>query len=632
MSKALFMAASAAGAVAKTYVDDVFSTWLYQGNGSSQTITNGIDLAGQGGMVWVKSRSGTTGHRLTDTARGATKSLESNSADAEATESTGVTAFGSSGFSIGGDADYNTNGATYASWTFRKAPKFFDVVTYTGNGSNRDIAHSLGVAPGCIFVKRTDTAANWAVYHRSIAGGQYAVLNSTAGFTLGSSWWNNTNATSSVFTVGFSDDVNANGGTYVAYLFAHDTAPDGLIQCGLIDWSGATQQINLGWEPQFIIERRFNQTGGNWYMMDTVREMSVSRFRDISADLSSAETLQTSYPGSFTPNATGFTASNWWDSDSLSVYIAIRRPNKPPTTGTQVYGATANSSPIDTGNPVALNPPASDLWLSSQRSSFEGYTVSRLTSWSYNQTTLAIAEAGPAPYNFQQLDQADLIPAQVWYGATPQINWFFKRAPGVFDVVCDLGTGAAHTIAHSLGVVPELIIRKSRSGTTDWQVYCANLANTQKLVLNSTAAVATDTAAWNSTTPTASSFTVGTGAAVNTNGETYITFLFATLAGISKVGTYTGDGTVGKTINCGFTTGARFVLIKRTNTTGDWFVWDTARGIIAGNDPHLSLNTTAAEVTGDDTIDPDTSGFIVNQRAATNVNVSGATYIFLAIA
>lgn len=73
-------------------------------------------------------------------------------------------------------------------------------------------------------------------------------------------------------------------------------------------------------------------------------------------------------------------------------------------------------------------------------------------------------------------------------------------------------------------------------------------------------------------------------------------------------------------------------MIKRTDSTGDWYVWDTARGIVAGNDPHLSLNTTAAEVTTDDTIDPDSSGFIVNQLAATNVNVSSATYIFLAIA
>ncbi len=255
--------------------------------------------------------------------------------------------------------------------------------------------------------------------------------------------------------------------------------------------------------------------------------------------------------------------------------------------------------------------------------------VSRLVGWAYNQSTLTNAENGPGPYNFYQATQV-IFPPKLG-GTAPRLkSTGFSSAPQAFLMWCaNTGTGSAHTIAHNLGAVPELIIRKSRSGTTDWQVYCANLANTQKLVLNSTAAATTDTAAW-------TCFNVSiedgvAGAAVSTNAATYISYLFATLAGISKVGTYTGNGS-SQTINCGFTTGARFVLIKRTNSTGDWFVWDTARGIVSGNDPHLSLNSSAAEVTTNDTIDPATSGFIVNQVAATNVNVNAATYIYLAIA
>jgi hypothetical protein len=116
----------------------------------------------------------------------------------------------------------------------------------------------------------------------------------------------------------------------------------------------------------------------------------------------------------------------------------------------------------------------------------------------------------------------------------------------------------------------------------------------------------------------------------NTNTGTYVAYLFATCPGVSKVGSYTGTGATLQ-IDCGFAAGARFVLIKRTDSTGDWYVWDSARGIVAGNDPHLSLNTTAAEVTTNDSIDPDSSGFVVNQAAATNINVSGASYIYLAI-
>ena len=126
-------------------------------------------------------------------------------------------------------------------------------------------------------------------------------------------------------------------------------------------------------------------------------------------------------------------------------------------------------------------------------------------------------------------------------------------------------------------------------------------------------------------------FSVGSNASTNGSGSTYVAYLFATCPGVSKVGSYTGNGS-SQTIDCGFAAGARFVLIKRTDSTGDWYVWDTARGIVSGNDPHLSLNTIAAEVTTNDTIDPASSGFIVNQVAATNVNVSSATYIYLAIA
>jgi hypothetical protein len=98
------------------------------------------------------------------------------------------------------------------------------------------------------------------------------------------------------------------------------------------------------------------------------------------------------------------------------------------------------------------------------------------------------------------------------------------------------------------------------------------------------------------------------------------------------VGSYTGNGST-QTIDCGFSSGARFVLIKRTDSSGDWYIWDTERGIVAANDPHLALNRTdIAEVTTDDSIDPVSSGFAVNQVSATNINVSSASYIFYAIA
>jgi hypothetical protein len=209
-------------------------------------------------------------------------------------------------------------------------------------------------------------------------------------------------------------------------------------------------------------------------------------------------------------------------------------------------------------------------------------------------------------------------------------NWNFSRAPSFFDEVCYTGTGSATTQTHNLGVVPELIIVKRRSAANAWAVY-ANNDNTDYLVLNTTAATADDVTYWNDTSPTSSVFSVGTNNAVNASASTYVAYLFATCAGVSKVGSYTGTGTT-QTINCGFTAGSRFVLIKRTDSTGDWYVWDSARGIIAGNDPYLLLNSSAAEVTGTDYIDTASTGFEISSTAPAAINASAGTFVFLAIA
>jgi len=151
------------------------------------------------------------------------------------------------------------------------------------------------------------------------------------------------------------------------------------------------------------------------------------------------------------------------------------------------------------------------------------------------------------------------------------------------------------------------------------------------MFLETTAAKSTSATTWNSTYPTSSVFSLGTSLDVNTNGATYVAYLFATVAGVSKVGSYTGTGTTNQ-INCGFTGGARFVLIKRTDSTGDWYVWDSARGIVAGNDSYLLLNSTAAEVTNTDYVDTYSAGFEISSTAPAAINANGGSFIFFAVA
>ena len=187
-------------------------------------------------------------------------------------------------------------------------------------------------------------------------------------------------------------------------------------------------------------------------------------------------------------------------------------------------------------------------------------------------------------------------------------------------------------MTHNLAVVPELIICKNRTnnnGNQNWQVYSSALGNTSRLQLNTTDSVFTGTSIWNSTSPTSSVFSLGTSALVNGSGDTYVAYLFATCPGVSKVGSYTGTGAT-QTIACGFTGGARFVLVKRTDSTGDWYVWDTARGMVSGTDPSLLLNSTAAEVDAN-SIYTATGGFQIVSTAA-GINASGGTYIYLSIA
>jgi hypothetical protein len=213
------------------------------------------------------------------------------------------------------------------------------------------------------------------------------------------------------------------------------------------------------------------------------------------------------------------------------------------------------------------------------------------------------------------------------------INYLIDRAPGFMDVSCYTGNGVAgRTVPHNLTVVPELIIVKRRNTSANWLVYCSGLTSAAySLVLNSPNAEDLDSAMWNSTNPTSSVFTVGTSLSTNGNNSTYVSYLFASCPGVSKVGSYTGTGTT-QVINCGFTAGSRFVMIKRTNNTGNWFVWDSARGIVAGNDPYLLLNLDNAEVTNTDFIDTASTGFEISSTAPAAINASGGTFIFLAIA
>jgi hypothetical protein len=645
---------------AANYIEDCFSTYLYTGNGSTQTITNGIDLSGKGGLVWLKYRTdGGANHIWTDTVRGATKSLYSNTTDAQATVTQHVTGFTTSGFSVGNNGNVNDSGGAFASWTFRKQPKFFDVVTWTGNGvAGRQISHSLGSVPACIIVKGMETTNNWPVYHQSLGNTKHLNLNTTDS-QLTSDTWNNTSPTATEFTIGSLNNVNQNGYQFVAYLFAHNaggfglTGTDNVISCGSFTTDGSgNATVNLGYEPQWVLYKRTSSTG-NWLIIDNMRGDSANATNNANyllANTSDAEGTATW----FYPTATGFTGNANSIASTDFIYIAIRRgPMKVPTSGTEVFLPKTRTGNGTAGTVVAgASWPMDMLWISRRTgggAGVGGFTdIDRLRGaylggnnplLRQNQTD-AESTTYVAPGFVGGQTSYDL-PSGGGYGlfntnAVTYVDYLFRRSPTVFDEVCYTGNGAgSNAKTHNLTVAPELLIIKNRSaeGSGDWFTFHTfTSSNFKKQLLDATDAQTNYTyGSFLDAQPTSTTFTVNSGAGCNASGTTYVAYLFATCAGVSKVGSYTGTGTT-KQVDCGFTAGARFVLIKRTDSTGDWYVWDTARGIVSGNDPYLLLNSTAAEVTTTDYIDPYSAGFEISSTAPSAINASGGTFIFLAIA
>ena len=232
------------GSSAKTYVDDVFSTYLYDGVGADLAIQNGVNLSDNGGLVWIKNRTkDNTDHALVDTERGAGYYIKSNSDQDQVAIASdkNFNSFTTTGFTLKNDSGsdfFNNESYRYASYSFRKTPGFFDVVTWVGNSVNpRQIAHSLGCVPGVIMIKPVEGASSggnrdWTVYHRNLtglgtvsSGDTFRTIDLNEGNSAGSNDYLPAAPTSTHFTV--SDDAHVNFGTstsnqrtYIGYLFA----------------------------------------------------------------------------------------------------------------------------------------------------------------------------------------------------------------------------------------------------------------------------------------------------------------------------------------------------------------------------------------------------------------------------
>jgi hypothetical protein len=279
----------AIGATSTTLADDYFNIALYTGNGtaigSGGKAVTGIGF--QPDFVWIKGRSGATDHGLYDAVRGTTKQLESNTTDAETTQSEGLTTFGSDGFTVGSLAQLNTNTATYVGWAWKangagssntagsitstvsaNTAAGVSVVTWSDptSGTSYTIGHGLGATPAMIIFKYRNQVSNWLVYHKSIASGSYCYLNSTAAAAAISGAVSSLSSTTITLGTYYVDNPSQ---PLVAYCFAEVA---GFSKFGSYTGNGSADGVfvYLGFRPRFIMGRDASGVD-NWWIYDSAR-------------------------------------------------------------------------------------------------------------------------------------------------------------------------------------------------------------------------------------------------------------------------------------------------------------------------------------------------------------------------
>ena len=281
-----------------------FFTKLWTGTNAGETIS-GIPF--QPDFNWTKQRTGTQDHVLVDAVRGVEKTLFSNATDTEYTLSDGLTAWTSDGFVHGTNNRYCEASNTFVSWSWKAgttsgiagSPSItptgysfnttngFSIIKWTGTGANGTLPHGLGVKPSMIITKDLGGTSNWCVYHKSLGATLHLNLNSTSAESTNTNRWNDTEPTTTVFSVGTDAETNASGRDMVAYCFAEKS---GYSNFGKYIGNGSTNGafVYTGFKPSFVMWKKSSGADG-WHMLDKTRDPYNVAFHRIEADSTSAE-------------------------------------------------------------------------------------------------------------------------------------------------------------------------------------------------------------------------------------------------------------------------------------------------------------------------------------------------------
>ena len=654
-----------------TTLEASFNIITYEGNGTAARAITGLGFSPD--LVWMKGRSQVDNQYWQDSVRTAPVRVYSNSDVVEYAPATNrFTSFNSDGFTIGSDSSVNLDTETYVAWCWKAGQTWnsnsagsissvtsantangFSVIKYHGDSaSSATIGHGLSSAPELIITKARDFAGGWPTQYNDGSTAFYGLRlneNGANDAANGNVFYANTAPTASVYTVGDGDEVNDDY-DYIAYCF-HSVA--GFSKIGSYTGNSSTQAITgLGFKPDFVM---LKETDGidSWEVFDSLRGATSVLYPN-------GDNVEGTNSGVTSFDSDGFTlgsATSANESGKTYIYMSFAKNVASNTTlensfKTVIYSGNSSSQSI---GGVGFQP---DLVWIKERS---GTNPNALFDSERGTGKLLVSETTAA----QSGNVGDLMGAfetdgfQVnrnylvhtaydttnGSGSLDYVAWCW-RAGGTwqssasgsinsitnvntangFSIVKWTGTGANGTVGHGLSSTPEIIISKNMTtaAADGWPVYSQTIGNDYTLFFNDSSAKSSTAGTWGSTSPTSTVFTVQDNNANNQSANEIIAYCFHSVAGYSKISSYTGTGSALSITGLGFQ--PDFLLLKDTQSTEQWYTFDSVRGA----DKFLHCNLNSAEGTDATTrlTSFDSDGFSLGTDGS--VNGSGNVFIYMA--